>query len=74
MLTGLGYTVDVEGVAAVYSGLVDALVIDESDAARAATVERHGVRPVVAATIMRDDASRRALADAVLAAAGIPLP
>lgn len=74
MLAGLGYPVDVEGVAVLYSGLVDALVIDESDAPRAGAVERHGLRTVVAPTLMRDDASRRALGEAVLTAALVPLP
>jgi LPPG:FO 2-phospho-L-lactate transferase len=71
MMSGLGYTVDVAGVAEVYRGLIDTLVIDAVDTAQAERVARTGLRPVVAQTIMRDDASRRALADAVLAAAGL---
>jgi LPPG:FO 2-phospho-L-lactate transferase len=71
MLAGLGYAVDVTGVADVYAGLIDTLVIDEADAGRASAVEALGVRAVVAATMMRDDQTRRALALAVLAAAGI---
>ncbi len=50
-------------VAQCYAGLIDALVIDESDAAEA---EALGVRPIVTKTLMRDPASRRALAEAAL--------
>jgi hypothetical protein len=56
-------------VATCYQGLIDALVIDTSDADGAEAVEADGVRCVVADTVMRDDESRRALAEAVLAAA-----
>ncbi len=71
MMAGLGYAVDVAGVAEIYRGLIDALVIDEEDAAAAERVAAAGVRAVVAPTIMRDDASRRALALVALAAAGV---
>ena len=53
-------------VAGCYRGLIDVLVIDEADAADASSVERNGVRPVVARTLMSDAAARRALAEAVL--------
>lgn len=71
MMAGLGYAVDVAGVAEIYRDLVDTLVLDEADASDAARVAATGVRAVVAPTIMRDDAARRALARAVLAAAGV---
>ena len=71
MMTGLGVAVDVTGVAALYEGLIDTLVIDETDRARAVAVEALGVRVVIAQTIMRDEASRRALAEAALHAAGV---
>ena len=71
MMTGLGVAVDVTGVAALYAGLIDTLVIDETDRARAVAVEALGVRVVIAQTIMRDEASRRALAEAALHAAGV---
>jgi LPPG:FO 2-phospho-L-lactate transferase len=48
-------------VAALYEGLIDALVIDESDVSGQAEVEI-----VVAATLMRDRASERRLAERVL--------
>ena len=42
------------------------LVLDKVDAALSPAVEALGVRPVVADTIMRDAASRQALAQATL--------
>ncbi len=71
MLAGLGYAVDVAGVADVYRGLIDTLVIDGADSADAERVAAMGIRPVITQTIMLDDDARRALAGAVLAAAGV---
>ena len=71
MLAGLGYPVDVAGVARVYAGVIDTLIIDEADATRSDNVRSEGVRCIVAPTIMRDEAARQALAYAALAAAGI---
>ena len=73
MMAGLGYPVDVAGVARAYAGVIDTLIVDEADAARAPAVQAEGVRCIVAPTIMRDDATRRALASAALAAAGLAL-
>jgi LPPG:FO 2-phospho-L-lactate transferase len=56
-------------VAGCYRGLIDVLVIDEADAAEAREVERRGVRPVVARTLMHTPAAGRALAEIVLACA-----
>jgi len=53
-------------VAQCYPGLIDALVIDEADAAQDA-----GVRTIVTHTLMRDAASRRALAEAALDAVAL---
>ena len=52
-------------VASCYSGLIDALVLDEADAH---DVENLAVRPVVTKTLMSDADARRRLAQAVLAA------
>jgi LPPG:FO 2-phospho-L-lactate transferase len=52
-------------VASCYSGLIDALVLDEADAH---DVENLAVRPVVTKTLMSNAAARRRLAEAVLAA------
>ena len=53
-------------VASCYSGLIDALVIDEKDAADADALSSTGVRPVVTNTLMRDAAARRRLAEVAL--------
>jgi hypothetical protein len=55
-------------VAQCYSGLIDALVIDEADAQDADAL---GVRPIVTKTLMRDATSRRALAEAALDAVAL---
>jgi len=54
-------------VASCYDGLIDALVFDEADVEH---VDGLGVRAVVTKTLMRDDAAKRALAEAALDVAG----
>jgi LPPG:FO 2-phospho-L-lactate transferase len=71
MMSGLGYPVDVTSVAEIYRGFIDTLVIDEADAARAPLVEETGIRPVIASTIMRDEAVRTQLARRLLDALGV---
>ncbi len=66
MLVSLGHESSAAGVARLYAGFADVLVIDRQDAALAPAVESTGVRAVVTDTIMRDAASRRALAEATL--------
>ena len=56
-------------VATCYQGLIDVLVIDESDAGLAREVEVQGVRPLVTGTVMADRAARRKLAEAVITCA-----
>jgi LPPG:FO 2-phospho-L-lactate transferase len=58
-------------VARCYPGLIDALVLDEADAADADAVVEQGVRPVVARTLMTDQPSRRRLAEATLDAVAV---
>jgi LPPG:FO 2-phospho-L-lactate transferase len=70
MMSGLGYTVDVAAVAEIYAGLIDTLVIDEVDAAAAPAVSAR-VEPLVAASMLTDEASSRMLARAVLDHTGI---
>jgi LPPG:FO 2-phospho-L-lactate transferase len=70
MLESLGHEPSAAGVAALYQGLVDVLVIDREDGELAGRVEALGMRAVVADTIMRDAESRARLAGAVLDAAG----
>jgi LPPG:FO 2-phospho-L-lactate transferase len=69
MLASLGHEATALGVARGYAGLIDAFVLDDVDAALAPAVEALGIRAVVTATIMTDDASRERLAAAVLDAA-----
>jgi LPPG:FO 2-phospho-L-lactate transferase len=66
MLVSLGHESSAVGVARLYADFADALVLDREDAALADDVESTGVRAVVTDTIMRDAASRRALAQATL--------
>ncbi len=56
-------------VAGCYPGLVDALVIDQADAAGAEGLEALRVRPHVTRTLMKDRRTTRLLAEAVLEAA-----
>jgi LPPG:FO 2-phospho-L-lactate transferase len=56
-------------VARCYPGLLDALVIDQADAARAEALEAVRVRPHVTRTLMKDRRTGRLLAEAVLDAA-----
>ncbi len=56
-------------VARCYPGLLDALVIDQADAAGAKGLEAVHVRPHVTRTLMKDRRTARLLADAVLEAA-----
>ena len=66
MLASLGHEPSAAGVARLYADFLDVLVLDREDEALAAQVESLGVRPEVTDTIMRDAASRRALAQATL--------
>jgi LPPG:FO 2-phospho-L-lactate transferase len=69
MATSLGGEASATGIARLYADLVDALLVDEVDAAEAPAIEALGIRPVVGPTVMTDDASRAALAAAAVAAA-----
>jgi LPPG:FO 2-phospho-L-lactate transferase len=56
-------------VASCYPGLLDALVIDQADAAGAEGLEAVHVRPHVTRTLMKDKRTARLLAESVLEAA-----
>lgn len=71
MMTGLGHEVSTLGVARLYASVIDTIIIDETDVGAAPEIHATGVRAVTAHTLMRDDASRRALAQVALDAAGI---
>lgn len=64
MMRELGLPVSAAGVAAHYRGLLDGFVLDDADAALAATVD---VPCLVTRTLMRSDADKQALAHEVLA-------
>jgi LPPG:FO 2-phospho-L-lactate transferase len=66
MLTTLGHDVSALGVARLYAGLIDGLVVDEVDLELAPAIELAGTRVLVTATVMGDDADRRRLAAEVL--------
>ena len=69
MLTSLGHESSAVGVAALYRGLIDALLIDDADAGLAPRIEALGIQAVVAETVMTDDPSREQLARRTLDAA-----
>jgi LPPG:FO 2-phospho-L-lactate transferase len=71
MLRRLAGGTSAPNVAQCYGGLVDAIVIDEADAADADDVAALGVRPIVTQTLMRDAAARRALAETALDAVAL---
>jgi LPPG:FO 2-phospho-L-lactate transferase len=67
MLGSLGHEVSAYGVARIYAGLVDGMVIDEVDATLAPRIEDLGLSVLVAPTVMTDASIRRDLARRVLA-------
>jgi LPPG:FO 2-phospho-L-lactate transferase len=66
MLRGLGHEVSAYGVAALYRGLINGMVIDEVDAGLAPRIEGLGIQVRVAPTVMGDTADRARLAGRVL--------
>ncbi len=71
MMAGLGHSVDVSGLATIYAGLIDALVIDEADARYADDVSAKGIEPIVARTLMDSGEGSSELARAALDAAHV---
>jgi LPPG:FO 2-phospho-L-lactate transferase len=70
MLASLGHESSALGVARLYAHLATDFVLDTTDADAAPAIAELGLRPVVADTIMTDDAARARVAGEVLAAAG----
>lgn len=62
MLESLGHEVSSAGVAALYLGLLDGIVIDEVDAGLAAAIESQGMRVAVTQTVMQSYDGRMRLA------------
>jgi LPPG:FO 2-phospho-L-lactate transferase len=69
MLATLGHEATARGVAALYAGLIDRLVIDEADAELAPQIAELGMQPVVLPTVMPSDQDRAQLARAIVALA-----
>jgi LPPG:FO 2-phospho-L-lactate transferase len=67
MLASLGHDVSALGVAHLYAGLLDGIVIDEADADQRDAIETLGMRVLVTDAVMRDEAGRRRLGTEVLA-------
>ncbi|WP_407320506.1 2-phospho-L-lactate transferase [Isoptericola halotolerans] len=70
VLETLGHEVSALGVARLYAGVVDTMVIDDADAALAGPVEDLGLDVIVTDTIMRGPAGRERLARELLATVG----
>ncbi len=68
MLATLGHEVSAVGVARIYAGLIDVMVIDEQDRALAPQVEALGMRCLVTDTMMTSDIRKAELARDVLSA------
>jgi LPPG:FO 2-phospho-L-lactate transferase len=66
LMRGLGVEVSARGVAQLYRGVIDGLLIDERDAALAADIEAMGIRTQVLNTIMSDAAAATRLGQAAL--------
>lgn len=66
MMVTLGHEVSAVGVARIYAGLIDVMVIDEQDRALAPQVEALGMRCLVTDTMMTSDERKAELASAVL--------
>jgi LPPG:FO 2-phospho-L-lactate transferase len=65
MLRTLGHEVSPAGVAALYVGVIDGMVIDRVDEALAPRIEGLGIKVEIADTIMNSEEDRRALAETV---------
>jgi LPPG:FO 2-phospho-L-lactate transferase len=74
MLASLGHEPSALGVARLYAGIADVLVLDQQDEELAPAIRDLGLATVVTDTIMADDAGRARLAADVLAAAAAATP
>lgn len=68
MMKAMGSRPNCEGVAGLYSGLIDAMLIDPSDESRAKGIEALGVEAVPASILMKGPEDERQLARSLLEA------
>jgi len=66
MLASLGHEVSATGVARMYGGLVDGMVVDRTDEGDRAGIEAIGMRVLVTESVMRDAEDRSRLASETL--------
>jgi LPPG:FO 2-phospho-L-lactate transferase len=66
MLASLGHEVSATGVARMYAGLVDGMVIDRTDEDERASIEALGMRVLTTGSVMRDAEDRARLASETL--------
>lgn len=66
MMRELGVEPSALGIAAHYSGVIDGIVIDDTDVEHAGAIRSLGIVPLVCDTIMRDCAGRERLARATI--------
>jgi LPPG:FO 2-phospho-L-lactate transferase len=66
MLRSLGHEVSAAGVARMYEGVVDGMVIDRIDEGKEASISALGMRVLATDAVMRDQADRERLAREVL--------
>ncbi len=66
MLYSLGHEVSAAGVARIYEGLLDGMVVDEQDGGQRPAIEDLGMRVFATDAVMRDEADRARLAREVL--------
>jgi LPPG:FO 2-phospho-L-lactate transferase len=66
MLASLGHEVSATGVARMYAGLVDGMVVDRTDEEERAGIEALGIRVLVTQSVMRDAEDRARLASETL--------
>jgi LPPG:FO 2-phospho-L-lactate transferase len=66
MLRSLGHEVSAAGVARIYAGLVDGMVIDRVDEGGEVRISALGMRVLTTDAVMRNEAGRERLAREVL--------
>jgi LPPG:FO 2-phospho-L-lactate transferase len=66
MLASLGHEVSATGVARMYAGLVDGMVVDRTDESERAGIEVLGIRVLATESVMRDAEDRARLASETL--------